>query len=212
MPNWVTNIVTMSGEHKDIEAVKDLLRIQYEDYNGEMVDGISFDKLIHMPKELDITCPAQTEEEKKQAARNLEEYGARDWYDWRCQNWGTKWDACRPQMKDNIIWFDTAWGMPEPFFIKLSETFPNVLFTVEWADEDIGTNCGKLEFWDGDINDCEMPETELESYALAFNVLGYDADYVANDEVKEWFTDDMWDFIDEVAEYMKEHYPTAIRC
>ena len=46
------------------------------------------------------------------------------WYDWRCDNWGTKWDIYSTQcsrMDDNtlVMSFDTAWSPPIPIFDKL---------------------------------------------------------------------------------------------
>ena len=50
---------------------------------------------------------------------NYLSYGANTWYDWCCNNWGTKWNAGRTEIcgNDEII-FETAWGSPEPV-IKL---------------------------------------------------------------------------------------------
>ena len=49
---------------------------------------------------------------------------AEGWYDWRCDNWGTKWDIYNTQcsrMDDNtlVMSFNTAWSPPIPIFDKL---------------------------------------------------------------------------------------------
>ena len=80
------------------------------------------------------------------AIDNYVRYGAKDWYDWNCANWGCKWDAgdADVNLHENelFISFSTAWAMPEPVFIKMVEMFPNLHFEGRWADEDIGSNCG----------------------------------------------------------------------
>jgi len=39
--------------------------------------------------------------------------------------------------------FETAWSTPEPVIIELSDMYPDITFIVEYADEDIGSNCGR---------------------------------------------------------------------
>jgi hypothetical protein len=51
-------------------------------------------------------------------------YGKNNWYDWRCENWGTKWNAYETQICEDYIQFCTAWNVPTPVLKKLSEKFP----------------------------------------------------------------------------------------
>ncbi len=52
----------------------------------------------------------------KQLVDNYTEHGATTWYDWRIQNWGTKWNACDTEIKENgdnvSVLFNTAWAPP----------------------------------------------------------------------------------------------------
>src|SRR5260370_15420717 len=64
---------------------------------------------------------------------NIEKYGAPTWYEWSCQHWGTKWNACDPEVTDNgdgslHVQFDTAWSFPLPIFQKLAGEFPTLNF------------------------------------------------------------------------------------
>ncbi len=54
-----------------------------------------------------------------------------DWYEWRVENWGTKWDVCEVEIIEPLAhedvfdksWFSfrcwTAWGAPIPVWDKL---------------------------------------------------------------------------------------------
>jgi hypothetical protein len=89
--------------------------------------------------------------EAQQALNNIELYGAKDWHSWSCSNWGTKWNAGNTSRKDNILSFETAWSVAEPILVKLSKLFPELTLQVEYADEDIGSNCGEFELLNGVI-------------------------------------------------------------
>ena len=88
----------------------------------------------------------------KTAYEVYEKYGATSWYDWRIQNWGTKWNAyCTTtgDMDDEntyTIYFQTAWSHPYPVLEKLVSMFPELEFDYKFADEDFsyntGTGCG----------------------------------------------------------------------
>ena len=78
---------------------------------------------------------------------NILQYGADSWYDWCCENWGTKWNATNTYIiDDNEIEFSTAWSCPVNIFKELSRQFSGVEIVVEFADEDVGSNCGIITF------------------------------------------------------------------
>lgn len=73
-------------------------------------------------------------------ASNLKKYGATTWFDWCCENWGTKWGAYEPiDIEDDgdrlVIIFHTAWSAPLPIYKKLKELFPDVDIEAYWSDE-----------------------------------------------------------------------------
>ena len=85
---------------------------------------------------------------------NILQYGADSWYDWCCENWGTKWNASDTYIiDDNEIEFSTAWSCPLNIFKELSKQFSGVEIAVDFADEDIGSNCGKITFLNGEIEE-----------------------------------------------------------
>jgi len=107
----------------------------------------------------------------KIAVENVQKFGHSTWYEWRTDpdNWNTKWNAydCETDRADEgILRFQTAWSAPHPVIRKLSEMYPEVHFIHEWADEDIGYNCGKAEYQKGFMIGSFWPE-QLEA-AVAF--------------------------------------------
>ena len=52
------------------------------------------------------------------------------WYEWRCDNWGTKWEACDIKITQDYtdfleVTFNTAWSPPEPIADVLREKYEN---------------------------------------------------------------------------------------
>lgn len=109
-----------------------------------------------------------------QALQNVVLFGSPDWYDWRCRNWGTKWNAYDIAAFDedsDTITFETAWSAPHPILEKLSQMFPEVCISHYWADEDIGSNCGWAEYEGGEqirgndsMNDAEATEFAAQQW------------------------------------------------
>lgn len=146
MPNWTTN--TLRIESSDSEEIKQMNQFfkentkPHEKDKGRVV--LTFQGAVPRHKDLDITCPAQTDEEKKQAEINLKKYGAKDWYDWNRYNWGTKWDAntwgdCYIDGEDDwaeiVIQFNTAWSPPLVWLEKVSKKYPLLTFKMDVEEE-----------------------------------------------------------------------------
>lgn len=72
-------------------------------------------------------------------------FGATNWYDWRVKNYGTKWNlynitfsGLQPQDDGLCVAefsYYTAWSPATQYFINVSEQFPELTFTHEFADE-----------------------------------------------------------------------------
>lgn len=102
----------------------------------------------------------------RQYISNYEKYGAPTWYEWRCQNWGTKWNACQTLLLDqDTLLFDTAWSNPAPIIQKLGEMYPAVEIEHWWADEDVGSNTGHRTLFDGREH-VECFEQDKDAYAI----------------------------------------------
>lgn len=116
----------------------------------------------------------------KAAWNNIRQYGAPTWYDWCISHWGTKWNAYgygedKIDYRDgDMLYFQTAWSAPHPVLEKLTEMFPDVELEHEWADEDIGYNCGRCNYQNGEIIDRYVPESEKEAIEFACGMWEYD--------------------------------------
>ena len=132
------------------------------------------------PSELDerLKYSKNTEENikyGKQVVNNILNYGVPTWYEWRIANWGTKWNSYSNFYEGgSILNFQTAWNAPKPVLLKLSEMYPDVTMELEYADEDIGSNCGRAVFCEGELQEMYYPETRKEAIEFACSVWGYD--------------------------------------
>ena len=64
------------------------------------------------------------------------------WYNWRCANWGTKWDAYSMEI-DEVdmphgfeVTFETAWSPPEEIHSAISEQFDDL--SMSWFYDEPG--------------------------------------------------------------------------
>jgi len=159
MPNHITNIILMDGIAKDI--VKCCKYVQGEE------SGFDFEKLIPMPAHIYRGNLSGADEEK---------YGKENcWHWWSVKNWGTKWNAYAVNNDgQGYISFNTAWSTPEPIFKALSKKFPKIKFTIRFADEDFGSNCGEIVAERGKLSIYRPEDQSKEANAFAAEVLGYD--------------------------------------
>ena len=104
MPNWCNNTITLTGPKEKISAI----------YAKAVEDNALLQQLKPMPEALEGTTSPAPKEGKVQPLVD----GFDNWYDWRVQNWGTKWDVDVDNLElsdDGTTitgWFDSAWAPP----------------------------------------------------------------------------------------------------
>ena len=138
--------------------------------------------------------------------KEREQYGKNNWYDWSIANWGTKWNALSHNRQEDAdkgtLVFYTAYNAPHPILKKLSEMFPEVTVHHQWADEDIGCNCGERAYKGGQILDEHYPDYGKRSVEFACEVMGTTpADHYL--KLNEDGTDYVYDEEAEAMEVMK---------
>lgn len=122
----------------------------------------------------------------------FKECGAKDWYDWRNSNWGTKWNAYETDSIMSLdgtsvtLLFQTAWSGVPSIISKLTEMFPELVFEYAYADEDMGYNCGTGWGQDGEYSYEYLKggsEEAMQTFALCWD---YDFDNFYQDDEGHW--------------------------
>lgn len=169
MPNWVINKV----QFDDKRVIKDCVQ---KDTKGEY---FNFNRVVKMPEEIKDTQAPNHDEAK--AKELIKKYGAPDWYEWSCANWGTKWNANDTvTIDENEVEFQTAWSTPVPIFLAISKKYETRVI-VEYADEDIGSNCGKFVVENGKIVKQYVGDANFADWVWGY-ADGYDEDALAEVE------------------------------
>lgn len=159
MPNWCNNTITLTGPKEKITAI----------YAKAKKDDALLQQLKPMPEALDGTTSPAPKEGKVQPLVD----GFDNWYDWRVQNWGTKWDVDMEglELSDDGTtitgWFDSAWAPP----IHAYEYFLT-------ANEDCSINSyyyeGGMDFagqWE-DFADAEVTPSEFTADEMEDSTMG----------------------------------------
>ena len=127
---------------------------------------------------------------------NQMKYGYSDWYSWRQANWGTKANYGGDFLDDIFILdaedntnfqynFDTAWTSPVPVLKALSKKFPDIKLEVNYADENMGFDCGTYELKKGImVKKTVYKDSTWEAISHSLMVWNqeYLEDYVVEDE------------------------------
>ena len=147
MPNHVRNILKFSKlKPKDREFILNNFTTEVEEDFYPLNRCFDFDKIIPEPK-TEEECPEDCKVNKDSRVAKDTERPWFDWYTWRNKYWGTKWGAYNGYVRigtSTITFvFSTAWSAPFPIYEQLHEA--GYQFTVRFADEDIGSNCGIIE-------------------------------------------------------------------
>lgn len=165
MPNWCENEMTIS--HKDPAMMQKAV----EAWNSGKFLGVLVPEPDYSVTPVAQTYPhitaqfAKTEEEKAAALANAPKIREDAWWDWRVQNWGTKWDIGNDSSRDPAtldddglsmwVWFDSAWSPPVDAYLKLEE----LGFEIKAYYHESGCCfCGKFEDGQDECYDINIPE------------------------------------------------------
>ena len=143
MPNWCWNHLEISGDEIQLREFVEKSLVSPEQNEIHDRTEFSFNGTYPMPEDLNITKGTQTQDEKEQAMLNKAKYGYTDWYEWKCEEWGTKWDACEAHIDHNdidyfAVSFETAWSPPVNWIKNIMQDFPDLQFTLEYDEPGMG--------------------------------------------------------------------------
>jgi hypothetical protein len=109
MPNHCYNQLKISSEEDILNVLN-----PYLVFKGDNEYSFDFNKIIPEP----------------------ETNNGEDWYDWRIENWGTKWGGYDGRLNEDgsMFCFNTAWAAPLPVIKKLAE-ITGLTFVLEYIEE-----------------------------------------------------------------------------
>ena len=136
MPNWCYNELVVSGDAKQLAKFKKKAHRPAKDEQDET--ALSLANLYPEPD--------YTKVKVKHTFPSIsgKGYVAPDqaWWDWRVQNWGTKWDINAEiidEYDDYIIYqFDSAWSPPVAWLEKVAKDWPELDFRIKYEEEGAG--------------------------------------------------------------------------
>ena len=162
MPNYCNNNIVITGPNSVIDKIEKIA-------NGDKGDLLQY--FYPMPKELIDTVAGpepKTKKEKLEKRRLQVEYGASNWYDWRVENWGTKWDIMefyninRKEIGEDeseiSLGFDTAWAPALGAYEKFIDENSNCSLKAYYYEP----GCDFMGEWDNGMDSC----FEVEKYGL----------------------------------------------
>ena len=192
MPNWCDNQITITGPNSVIDKIEKIVT--------EEKDGDGLLNYFHpMPKQLEDTTSPSSSADKPQPMVE----GFDCWYDWRCENWSTKWDVNefygvdRQHLNDSLdestisFGFSSAWSPPinayQTFIMNMSEKNLDVSVKAYYYEG----GCDFAGCWDDGNDECIAPSDYKSDDEYWNDGLGYDLD-------------EMFNFRESMAEYEAE--------
>ena len=125
--------------------------MEFKEYKNELkIRGYSKETIksyLYFNKRLlDFTKKTTTEINNKDINKYLldmiEKYGAKDWYDWHINNWGTKWDLTAELLCSDEGYlqycFDSAWSPPIEFLKEVSKKYTRLEFRLRYDEPGVG--------------------------------------------------------------------------
>ena len=157
MPNWCNNNISITGPNSVIDKIEKIVK---EDDSHKENGLLNF---FHpMPKELEGTTSPSSSAKKPQPMVE----GFDNWYDWRVENWGTKWELCEFYGVDRqyhseqnegestiTFGFDSAWSPPINAYEQFLRDNEDCSLKA-WYYEG---GCDFMGEWDNGQDDCFAP-------------------------------------------------------
>ena len=182
MPNWCSNSITIEGPAAKIRALWE--QITFDPENDET--GL-LDAMHPMPKELHDTTKGTNGDDI-------------NWYDWRVDNWGTKWEVSTEGLEfiDNeqgramiTGWFDSAWSPPIGAYERFLEQNEDCSLEASYYEP----GCDFAGFWNNGADEyCENLHDEWQKGDEASDLYRrLDEEYDLSTQFADWAED----FVDE---------------
>ena len=163
MPNWCSNQLSITGPNSVIDKIEKITKEENNDPNGLL------QFLYPMPQELLDTEAgpiAKTTAEKNARKSRKSEFGAENWYDWRVNNWSTKWEVCefygvdrqyhseQSEGESTISFgFSSAWAPPINAYEKFIEDNSDCSVRAFYYEG----GCDFMGEWNDGVDDCYTP-------------------------------------------------------
>lgn len=144
MPNWCENDLTIKAKtRKRLDDVMAFVHGHYDDGDDEEVSPFDFNVIIPYP-EIYRKMDEEADNFKGRWEDRPKDGFNSGGYEWRVDNWGTKWPASEIWVEDLktdgscVVHFSTAWTPPLPIIDKLAEAFPDISFMLRYYEGGMG--------------------------------------------------------------------------
>jgi len=207
MPNWVYNGLTIEGSPDSVKKLMEQMNTPFvRVHDNWNVKTQQMEKQqVTYPNPVfafwNIIKPTDMEaydgpQPKNDNFEEAMKFKSDHWYDWNVRNWGTKWDVAVSSLETNpdtymedtvngenhVVYynFETAWSRPMSALTKLSEQYPDLLFTLSY-EEETGWG-GELELLRGKV----ISESEYDNMCRNCDGTYLDEDIVACDDCGDY--------------------------
>ena len=157
MPNWCDNQVSITGPNSVIDKIEKIVKEDDSHANNGLLNFFK-----PMPKQLqDTTSPSSASDKPQPMVEGFD-----NWYDWRVENWSTKWEVCEFYGVDRqylteqnegesviTFGFSSAWAPPigayEQFLVDHEDCSLRAFY--------YEGGCDFMGEWDNGSDDCYAP-------------------------------------------------------
>mgnify|MGYP003342159804 CR=1 FL=1 len=186
MPNWCSNTLWVEGNPEQMQEF--ISKSVKPNESNSNYNEFTLEGLYPTPPELLNTSfpnypkddASETEKmEYQNKVKELEKkYGFSDWYSWRINSWGTKWDVCESAIHQQdeanfMVTFDSAWAPPLIWLERIVPQFPELKFKLAYSEPGMAF-CGVA--YTGEDGTLTYEEGELEYTDEDNKPVEYDSD------------------------------------